>query len=462
MQLICIYALYLIMTRRLPAETLSFGLLVPIYPAAVFFHTFFSRTLKSHRWVSLIGKSIGILTAGAILMILTGVFPWEWVMGVSQSFMENPMDAFKERFDELAVCIVSLLLWHTGWRHAWTKSDFPTIFSEFQIGFAVLFVGQFLVHGFNINTTYLQILICLFFILGLIAMILCRANEKASAALQSQPMQSYFVYAAAGIFLIFIMAALFMMIIRPETVETLLSALQTAGRWLRELFLKFVDFFMNLFSNEDNPFSRLEPSSGSMQLRGDGKFPPASAKVQDLWMTLLGLFWTGLILFIMFRMSLGFLDYLKNLKAPLQDIHYESIQGGFRRDLLIWIRRLWKKTKRAIQQSTHFLNRFLPLSRLFPGLFPDILPVKKIYTDLIQWSGRKGIKREKSHTPSEHEANLSQRAMKNAPHFITITFSYERYRYGGITPLPEENIVLEKAWKNAKRIRFVRAEKRRK
>lgn len=182
-------------------------------------------------------------------------------------------------------------------------------------------------------------------------------------------------------------------------------------------------------------------------------------QAKEILRIIMGLFWAGFLLFCLWRLSLSFLEYIKNLKIPSQAISYETIHGGFKQDLISRIRQLRHKIKMRIRQVLLFLNRFLPLAALFPGRFPHVPVVQKIYTDLLRWSAKNGVKRDPCQTPSEHEVNLSSRAKEETFNFKTITFFYERYRYGGITPLPEKESFLEKIWQKTKKIRLIQAEK---
>jgi hypothetical protein len=444
----CLYTLMALLNRHAVAGNISVVGTIVLFPVALLFNMFLRRL----RWPRVCILSVSWLAwvAAVLLMVKLQLFAAQplfdtsWLLAIPQS-IARLIYTFRP---EVLILLSTGIIWWLSRRLASRAANFPMMVSEFQFGIIIL-VLTFLIASLLKATPDNPIAVTLsFFLFALLGISVAHALERTSwlSGLYQGHWSGLLLISIAVVLLV---GLLITWLVTPDLLHLLWEALKWVWWVIWGLIMKVLLFIASLFPE-------LGPSEPPP---APGLPAPEPSETYKLWsmpewlrsgaQVALGIFWVGLILLALWRVSSNILHWLRFKLAGMAGAEFEPMPGTFKADFLSLLKRIYLK----------LLSLKLPFRpRQKEGLLPpEVSPARQIYRQLLRWAGAGGYPRSISQTPHEYYFALAGLLPEASEDLNFVTQQYIKARYGALPSAGDELNELNRAWQRVKQIHLKRA-----
>jgi len=434
------FALFLLfLYRKVADDSLSWLGVLLLYPIAAVLNISLRGRIRNWKHLLFLNGISGLLVFGSLVgfrVFLVGDPGSEFGAERVARFL-NPSQA------EFWIFFTSGAAWGLGCRLALLKNSFSTLFSEFQFGLIILFVGLFVEHRLQLNVPYLVPLNLLFFSFALIGAGLAHGNEHSGWA-SSRFFSTWIVFLLVAVALILSVGLLITVLVSPAFVKFLLSLLYRTGEFILGILGRILGFLLSLLPLPESALSPPPPVSQPTPRPEDwSPFFFISDATREILRVLWTLMVSSLLIVALWRVSSRILDWLRRRMGTSTGDEVEPLPGAFRADLRILL--LWIFDTLSLKWLFRLLARRKRRDR-------ESDSIRQAYARLLKWAAAKGCRREISQTPFEYLPRLSDFLPEAGEDFIFLTRQYVQDRYSFSPPAGETLEEVKHRWENIQRI----------
>jgi len=380
---------------------------IAVYGAFMASLIFMDPLLKTHSWLSLIGRSC------------------------------NPQNP------EFFFLITAGVLGGLGYRLASMKVSSSAFLGEFQFGLVILFIALFAEQKLAMHFPHLLPLILSFFSFALFGAGIAHGRDHAGWT-SSRYLSSWMSLLLTAIALVLSAGLILAVLVSPSFVQSLLFLLYQAGKWILEILEKVLRFLLGFLPLPDStiPLPPVPPKAPPKP-EDWSPFFFFSDSVREVLRILWTIMVSSVLIVALWRVSSQIFDWLRRRMGNMAGEEVEPLPGAFRADLRILL--TWILDALTLKWFIHWLRMKKRMNR-------KIDSVRQVYSQLLKWSTAKGYGREIAQTPFDYLPRLLEFLPEAKQDFIFITHQYVQTRYGSLAlPVP----IFEKAkgcWQNIQRI----------
>jgi len=377
-----------------------------------------------------------LLTVKIQLFANLSMFDPAWIQSVPRAFTQL-IYAFEP---ELLILIATGVIWWLGRRLSIVQTNFTTLVAEFQFSLIILLLTFFVASLLEAALAAPVTVTLVYFIFALPGISIAHALEgKSWLSGLYQGHWSGLLLVSIG--LILILGLLVSVIITPQLIESILEVL----KWLWSQIWKGVLHLISLLP-EPGPAEPL-PVTPPPSVDADAvvreavkEFIPKAVR-EGLgigWMILM----IGGILAALWQISTQIFSWLRRRFAGMGGAEFESLPGGFRADLLAWLK--------SIIFKLLGLRLLLRRRATVEKQLPEVASVRQVYRQFLHWASSTGFPRHLSQTPDEYYYELVELLPESQEDLNLITQKYIMTRYGAWIPDEQELQQIKQSWNRIK------------
>ncbi len=445
-----LYAILALLNKQAVDGRLSIIGLLLLYPLAFGIN----KLLRQLQWHEVYLRVISWLVwaAGMLLILkiqLFGGLAWSdpnWLLALPQAIGQIIYLVFRP---ELLILVSTTIMWWLGRRLAYQRMSFAASVSEFQFGLVILLITFFVISQLKVDPADSVPITLIFFLFALLGISIAHAQEGTSW-LSGMNQGHWAGLLLVSISLILILGLLISLVVNPDLLQLIVTALKWVWGLIWGVILKVMAFIASLFPTSGPaelppaaPMPELEPTPGA------NIFTIPEAVENGLrigWTTLM----IGFLVFALWRISSQIFGWLRRKLAGMAGAEYEPLPGAFRADFLGLLKRFFRLLR--LRLSFHFRRK--PSS-----MIPEIASVRQIYRQLLHWVDTRGYPRQTSQTPHEYLYTLVALLPEAHLDLEFITRQYVGARYGTSSPTEDELRTLRQSWHRIKRNRLKKRDK---
>lgn len=444
----CLYTLIALLNRNAIDGSISVVVTIVLFPVAFLFNRF----LVWLKWPRVGILSVSWLAWVVIMLLMVKVqlfadHPFSdpaWLLSIPQSITQV-IYTFRP---ELLILLSTGVIWWLSRRLASRAANFPAMVGEFQFELIILVLIFLIASQLKASLDNPFTITLSFFLFALLGISVAHALERTSwLSGLYQGHWSGLLLVSIGVILL--LGMLITWVVTPDLLQLLWAAIKWAGGLIWGLTLKLIALFASLFPEmeptelppiPDMPAT--EPSEG-YNLWSMPEWLRSSTQLA------LSIFWIGLILLALWRLSSDIFRWLRRKLASMSGAEFEPMPGAFKTDFLSLLKLLFSK-----MLNLKSLFRLRRKRGIFP---PEAVSVRQIYRQLLRWAAAGGHPRHISQTPHEYYYALAGTLPEAWEDLNFVTQQYVKARYGAALSAEDELNELNQAWHRVKQTRLKKA-----
>ncbi len=422
MEVSWLFALLQLINKIIDSQLSIVGLCL-LYPIAFIFN----KIGRQWRWFRLQSNLINFFILIISILLVTKIQLYGnveftdtiWLLALPRALLDVFFGVFRQ---EMLLLLGGMVLWWLGVRLSYQRNNFSAMVAEFQFGLVILIIIYFISAVREAPIDYATAVIFSFFILSLIGMALAHTWDNITwGVITHKGLWVWVLIACVAI--IVILALLLSITATAELVQLVIVPLE----WLWNMVNRVMEFLVSLMPSSwfDQGSVDIPDSGGTPdEFGGALRTPDSVRQVAELVFTI-GVAITFLL--ALWRLSTWVINLIRRRRAKTAEV--EQLHGAFRTDLLNFLRNLLRK----------LLSFRLPWWRRRESLPQDVVLIRRIYAQLLDWMANHGWPRLIYQTPHEYLQTMKPLLPKVTEELTCITEEYVKVRYG-IAELTEERL----------------------